>query len=485
MAKHVTLAAGLMYLAGWAGGLMAAEPTPAEARAALQKAIQFFAEEVAAGGGYVYAVSHDLKRREGEAAVGASTAWLEPPATPAVGQALLRVHELTGEPVALDAARAAGQALVLGQLQSGGWAERIEFDPAERVRYAYRKEPGVGKPPKKVKNFTTFDDDKSMAAVRLLMALDKHLDFQDPTIHEASEYALRAFVQAQYPNGAWPQQYEAFPDPAAHPVAQASIPATWSREWVKQDYRGYYTLNDGNISKLIETMLLAWDVYGEDRYLQAARRGGEFFLLAQLPAPQPGWAQQYDGAMRPTWARKFEPPAITGGESQKVMASLLLLYRRTADKKFLEPIPRALDYYERLLLPDGKLARFYELGTNRPLYFTKDYVLTYSDADLPTHYGFKVDAKLDRLRQDYAKLAATPADKLWKAPSPKKPELTAKLRAAADQIMGKLDDRGAWVERGKLKNYSDKEQTGKIITSETFIANITTLAEYVAAVGDR
>ena len=31
----------------------------------------------------------------------------------------------------------------------------------------------------------------------------------------------------------------------------------------------------------------------------------------QMPDPQPGWAQQYDYDMRPMWARKFEPAAIT------------------------------------------------------------------------------------------------------------------------------------------------------------------------------
>ena len=51
-----------------------------------------------------------------------------------------------------------------------------------------------------------------------------------------------------------------------------------------------------------------------------------FLLLAQLPEPQPGWAQQYNIEMEPEWARKFEPPAVTGGESQKVIATLLTLF---------------------------------------------------------------------------------------------------------------------------------------------------------------
>ena len=38
-----------------------------------------------------------------------------------------------------------------------------------------------------------------------------------------------------------------------------------------------------------------------------AERAGDFILAAQMPEPQPAWAQQYDAAMHPAWARKFEP----------------------------------------------------------------------------------------------------------------------------------------------------------------------------------
>ena len=59
------------------------------------------------------------------------------------------------------------------------------------------------------------------------------------------------------------------------------------------------------------------------------------------------------------------------------------IYRVTGDKKYLEPIPRALAYLKKSRLPDGRLARYYELKTNRPLYMTRDgdeYSLTYDDS---------------------------------------------------------------------------------------------------------
>ena len=45
--------------------------------------------------------------------------------------------------------------------------------------------------------------------------------------------------------------------------------------------------------------------------------------------------------MEPAWARKFEPPAITG-ESFGVMQVLLELYLAYGEPRFLEPIPQAL-----------------------------------------------------------------------------------------------------------------------------------------------
>ena len=40
------------------------------------------------------------------------------------------------------------------------------------------------------------------------------------------------------------------------------------------------------------------------------------------------------------------------------------------NKTYLKPIPRALAYLRRSLLSDGRLARYYELKTNKPLYLT-------------------------------------------------------------------------------------------------------------------
>ncbi|QDU36907.1 Pectic acid lyase [Maioricimonas rarisocia] len=481
MLRVTFLVAAIAFAGTTAGGLSADDATRVdeeEASRALSRAVEYFRTHAGVQGGYVYRLSADLAKREGEGRVKPTTAWIQPPGTPAIGLSYLRAYQLSQRAFLLDAAVETGMALVRGQLHSGGWDNRIEFDPEDRLRYAYRVD---GDSPEGRRNTTTFDDNKSQSALLFLMELDRELEFRDEAIHEAATYALESFLKAQYPNGAWPQRYSEFPDPDQFPVTKASLPESWSRTYPGRDYKSDYTLNDNTIRDMVTTMFHAWDVYGDERYRASAIRGGEFLLLAQLPEPQPGWAQQYNREMHPSWARKFEPPSITGGESQAVMLMLIELYRRTGEERFLEPLPRALEYYRSLLRPDGRLARFYEIGTDQPLYFTKDYRLTDSDADMPTHYGFIVSSKLDRIATLYERARERPAQTERRQPDIRRPRKSTALTKRTREVIDALNSQGAWVEEGRLRYHGEDDDTRQIISSETFAENIVTLAEFLAA----
>lgn len=463
--------------------------------AAMKKAVSFFRDEVSANGAYLWQYSADLSEREGEQQASITQAWTQPPGTPYVGEALLEAYLVSKEDYLLEAARDAGHALAQGQLVSGGWDYRLEFDSEKRGGWAYRidqeqvrrSSPQTEeKPPRSLKNVTTLDDDTTQAALRFLMKLDVVLQQKDKQIHGAVEYSLDALLKAQYPNGAWPQRYSEFPKPQDFPVKQASYPKSWPREYPKVDYRSFYTFNDNTLADLINTMFLAEQLYENSQYGAAARKAGDFILLAQMPAPQPAWAQQYNAEMHPAWARRFEPTAVTGGESQGVIRVLLTLHRHTHDDKYLAPIGKALDYLERSLLPNGQLARFYELKTNKPLYFTKDYVLTYDDSDMPTHYGFKVGSKLAELRRDYETSLKAPPNHspIWtKERSAPKPY--SKLNKVAAELVDAMDARGAWLETGKLKAKGNDDRERKIITTRTFATNLRTLSRFVGSMKRR
>ena len=450
-----------------------------EAATALRKAVAYFREHVSTEGGYLWRYSDDLKRREGEGVANDKTVWLQPPGTPAVGMALLQAYWDTGDRYYLDGAVATGNCLVRGQLRSGGWDNSITFDPSQRRKYAYRVDEPT--PERSQRNISTLDDDKTQSAVRLLMHLDATLGFKNETVHESALYALDALLDVQYPNGAWPQRFSGPPDPNDCPVRQASFPDSWSREFPGVKYSGFYTFNDNAIGDVVEVMTLAFQIYRDQRYRRAVERAGDFILRAQMPDPQPAWAQQYDRQMHPAWARKFEPPSITGGESQRVIETLLHIYRETGMRAYLDPVPRAIEYLRRSELPDGRLARFYEFKTNRPLYFTKDYVLTYSDRDMPTHYAFKTGNRLDSLEKAYKRILALPASEL--GPKPYKPAKASARpsRSQVKRVIDDLDERGRWVEKGALRYHEERDSTERIIDCRTFITNCRILSRYLAA----
>jgi len=448
-----------------------------KAAQALRRACEYFDTHVSTEGGYLWDYSEDLKHRAGEGIAPATTVWVQPPGTPSVAMAFLRAYHATKDSYYLNLARKAGDCLRRGQLESGGWAYRIDFDPKHRQKYAYRVE-RTGKS-SSLSNISVLDDNTTQAALRFLVLLDQTLGFKDAKVHEVVEYGLRKLMEAQYPNGAWPQRFDRAPDASKFPVKKASYPATWSRTFPAVKYYDYYTFNDNAMADAIALMFLAGKVYQQPKYRESAEKCGQFILLAQMPDPQPAWAQQYNADMQPAWARKFEPPSITGGESQGILQILMHIYQETGNRKYLEPIPRAVEYLKKSAMPDGRLARFYELQTNKPLYFTKDYQLSYDDSDMPTHYSFKQDSRLERVEAQYKRLLQTDVSRLrperaeneWKASRPKPSEVT--------KVIAALDSQGRWLSPNQAKE-KRRLPSDKLISCATFIRNVNVLSNYLA-----
>ncbi len=329
------------------------------------------------------------------------------------------------------------------------------------------------------------DDDVTSSALRLLIRVDHALDYKNQQIHNAAKYGLSSVMKAQYPNGSWSHNYDRFPliAPSSkyYPVKKASYPKEWSRKWTK-DFAGCYVINDRITPDQVKTFLVAHDIYKDKKYLEVAKKGGDFFILAQMPDPQPAWAQQYNRDMHPVWDRSFEPPAITGGESQDVLDTLLLLYRKTGDGKYLRPVSKALPYLEKSKLSDGRLARFYELKSNRPVYFTKRYQITYDSANSPTHYSFTVDSRLPNIRKEYMRLMViNSADPKDLRPT-RKDKLSKALISEVRKIIKNQDNRGAWVEKGGfVRNLEGRKVPGPLIQSSTFVKNVDTLCRFLRA----
>ncbi len=439
---------------------------------AVRKSAIAFAKDASTHGGYVYRVSLDRKIRMGEGFAAETEIWVQPPGTPTVGSALLRAYQITGEPAILEAAIEAAEALMHGQLESGGWSDRVNFDPKAKSTGFYRK--GSGNP--KGRNVSTLDDDKTQSAIRFLTQMDDALDGKNRELHEAVLLSLDSLLSAQFANGGFPQGWDRPVE--KHPVSKASFPAyDWRTEGRLKDYWNYETLNDGLAGTVSETLWLAWDTYRDSRYRDALLRFGDFLIQAQLPEPQPGWAQQYNHDLVPIWARKFEPPAVSGRESEDVIETLLFLAGKTEESRFLRPVPAAIEWLKRSRLSDGQIARFYELKTNKPLYFFRRgdiYTLTYADSDLPTHYSFKSKPRYEKLAKRYEQLVVGNLHTEDKSMS--------SLRKETEAIIATMSETGHWYTDadGKPLNNSLKRPASEVfLDSALFSKNIERLSEFI------
>lgn len=456
--------------------VLAQENLPERSLQAMKQATEFYHQKVAVHGGYVYEYSLDLKQRQGEGKAAATEIWVQPPGTPTVGMAYVNAFEATGDQQFLNAAVDAAQALVYGQLESGAWTASIDFDSTGANADRYRN----GKGRAKGKNYSSLDDDKSQSAICLLMNVDKALGFTNDEIHGATMLALDSLLASQFPNGGFPQGWRA--PVSKQPVKRATYPEyNWRTENRIKEYWDYYTLNDGLAGTVARTLNLAHQTYGDAKYRQAMLKLGDFLILAQMPEPQPAWAQQYNYDMQPMWARKFEPPAISGRESEDAMGTLLFLFEETGDQKYLAPIEPAIAWMKRSLLADGQLARFYEMQSNRPLYFVRDtYELTYDDDNLPTHYGFKTKPQIEKIEKRFQEL--TQSGKFSKSVSNLKT-----LTRDAERIISELDAEGRWLsdDEGKPVTAATRlKGESQVISSELFSRNMQRLAEYFSAARD-
>lgn len=445
-----------------------------EALRTLRKAASFYRDKVSSHGGYVYYYSVDLKERWGEGKPSVDTIFVQPPGTPTVGMAYLKAHAATGDRFYLDAARETAEALVYGQLQSGGWAQVIHFArPARGKLGKYRNGKGGGW------NVSSLDDGQTQAALQMLVRADRALNFQHGDIHDAALYGLAALLKAQFPNGAFPQGWR---NPVeAKPILKARFPDyDWKTEGRIKNYWEQYTLNDNIAGTVSDALIDAHQVYKDRKYLAALEKLGDFLILAQMPEPQPGWCQQYNYEMFPIWARKFEPPAITGWESQDVLETLIKIARYTGDKKYLEPIPRALEYFNKCLLPDGRIARYYEFKTNKPLYMDARYQLTYDDSAVPKHYGWKQSARFKEIEKAYQNAKNGGGRGRTRS--------TKALEKDVRKIIGELDEEGRWI-----TTYAGERLVGqpkfapsfRFLSSDVFSRNVAILSEYIAATGDK
>ena len=464
----------------------ASQPVREDILGAMKQATSFMVDKVALRGGYVWLVSEDLSQRWGEVPARPSQIWLQG-GTERVGQVMLDAYEATGDRYYLDVARKAADALVFGQHPLGGWHYFIDFDPkglpqwyetqASQYRWGYEEY-------RHYYGNATYDDHVTSDAAAFLMrfySVSMESGYREPVMR-----ALNFLMISQYPNGAWPQRY-----PLRYEYAHDGLP----------DYTSFFTLNDGAAEHNVRLMLEAFDTFGDERYWNTARRGVEAFIQLQGPIGQGCWAEQYGPDMRPATARTHEPAGYVVRESRGIIAVLHEMYLRTGDPRYLAPVPRCLNWFERINRESQAerypTPRYWEPGTNKPLYVVR------ADGSTPEGYGkyewvtdpaqTRCDGKpcpwsgkpivdVQAMRAEHEAIAALT------------PKQRAELAAALDdrkrrrppsmaditRLIGSLDARGAWVTDQTVPRPGLSVETGdrvpvRGISTEVFVTRMSAL----------
>lgn len=425
-------------------------PAPDAVRVAMHKATARMFDTYSNQGGFVW--WYDLKDGApyGELKAQPSMIWVEPPSTPSVGIMLLEAYAATKDAYYLDCATKVADALIRGQHPSGGWHYFIDFDPAGTKAYwkEFFSKCWGWQEHMKWRTNCTFDDFSTSEPVRFFMRLCKMSN--ESRFVQARDRALAFMLEAQYNDGSWPQRYP-----------------------LDTDYSAYSTFNDSVIADCISVLLEAHEILGGEKYYDAARKGMDFYLLAQLPEPQPGWAQQYTRELKPGSGRPFELDTVCAGQTLDNVQDLMRFYRITGDKKYLGAIPRALDWLERVRFKDAQgytHTYFYEAGTDRPMYVRQTGTTVDDVKFRPTYeakgcypYGDRISIPLDTLRTEYQRMAdsapeaeqAAYRQEKQEKPIPKEAwglylyrvlAITKDTPEGIAEIMRTQDEKGLWAE---------------------------------------
>jgi len=283
-------------------------------------------------------------------------------------------------------ARALAENLLLYQLPSGGWPKNTDMarplSAAEKTQVAQRTDAEA-----------TIDNGATTGEIRALAAI--HLATGETRFRAAAEKGIAYLLAAQYPNGGWPQYFP-----------------------LRSGYYRRITFNDQAMVRTLEVLddvaagrsPFGWtDPALRARAADAVRRGVECILRCQIVTAgvRTAWGAQHDEVtFAPAVARTFEPVSLASAESVGIVRFLLrdehptpeIVAAVNAAVAWLRAVRIDGAAWETVDAPDlpkgrdrvfrrdpaaGPLwARFYEIGTNRPIFIGRDRVIHYAVAEI-------------------------------------------------------------------------------------------------------
>ena len=281
---------------------------------------------------------------------------------------------------------------MLFQKYNGGWPKNYDvfaiLSDAQKDSVAASK----GAENTTYDNGSTYTQINALAIVYAATAAEKY--------KTGALKGLDFILKSQYKNGGWPQYYP-----------------------LESGYSRCITYNDGVFEGIIRLLKDIKDNAPLYAFVDDARRkklevaydkGLECILKTQInDAGKPtAWCQQYDEvSLEPAWARKFEPPSISNGESAGIV--LFLMSIDHPDPAIIASVQNAVAWFQdsriyntrvrtipaprmvtpfrvstsdRVVVTDSTAppiwTRYYELKTHRPIFCNRDSKVVYSLAEV-------------------------------------------------------------------------------------------------------
>ncbi|MBB5040254.1 pectate lyase [Prosthecobacter dejongeii] len=238
----------------------------------------------------------------------------------------------------------------------------------------------------------TIDNGSTTAPIRFLALITEAGGGE--SYQKAVIKGIDYLLDSQYENGGFPQFYPLRPS-------------------------GYYSHITYNDNAMISALELLRDVASgrppftfvddlhREKAAQANEKGIRCILKTQIRenGKLTVWcAQHHEATLEPAWARKYEPPSLSGSESVGVVRFLMEIEKPTPEiiasieaairwlqaaaikGVRLETFKNAEGKQDRRVVGDATAsplwARFYELKTHRPLFLGRDSVFHYSIGEI-------------------------------------------------------------------------------------------------------
>jgi len=302
--------------------------------------------------------------------------------------------------------------VLLYQNNNGGWPKNVDMarqlSDSQKTNLLKQKD----------KSETLIDNGATWTQIRFLALM--HAATGDERFADAARRGLGYLLAAQYPNGGWPMIYP-----------------------LRKGYYSHITFNDGAMIGVMELLrdvaegrepFAFVDSELRDRCRQATDKGLDVILKCQVvvDGKPTVWCAQYDEhTLEPAAARTYELPSLSGYESVGIVRYLMDIDHPGPEVK--RAIEGAIEWFQdakieglrvewvrdgdsrrprdRVVVPDPKAeplwARFYEIGTNRPMFVGRDGVVHEHLADIERErrlgYAWLGDWPEDLLEDDYPK----------------------------------------------------------------------------------